>query len=71
MGIESHEESQLEGSENIFNKTIEENFPSKKKEMAMNIHEAYRTPIRLDQKKKKSPWHKIIKKQNLQKKGSI
>ena len=41
----------LKGSVNIFNKTIEENFPSLKKEMHINIQEAYRTPNRLDQKR--------------------
>jgi hypothetical protein len=44
--IEEGEESQLQGSEkNILNKTIEENFPNLKKEMALNIQEAHRTPI--------------------------
>ena len=36
---------------NIFNKIVEENFPSLKKEMLMNIQEAYITPNRLDQNK--------------------
>ena len=35
----------LKGPANIFNKIIEENFPKLKKEMPMNIQEAYRTPI--------------------------
>jgi hypothetical protein len=35
----------------IFNKIIEENFPSLKKEMPMNIQEAYRTTNRLNQKR--------------------
>jgi hypothetical protein len=34
------------------NKIIKETFPSLKKEMPMNIQEAYRTPNRLDQKRK-------------------
>jgi chromosome segregation ATPase len=33
-----------EGPANIFNKIIEENFPNLKKEMPMNIQDAYRTP---------------------------
>jgi hypothetical protein len=37
----------LKGSANIFNKIIEENFTNLKKEMPMNIQEAYRTPNRL------------------------
>jgi hypothetical protein len=39
---------------NIFNKIIEENFPNLKKEMSMNIQEAYRTPNSLDQKRNSS-----------------
>jgi len=37
----------LKGAVNIFNKSIEENFPNLKKEMPINIQEAYRTPNRL------------------------
>ena len=51
IGIEESEDSQLKGPVNIFNKIIEENFPNLKKEMPMNIQEAYRIPNRLDQKK--------------------
>ena len=43
IGIEEKEDSQLKGQVNTFNKIIEENFPSLKKEMTMNIQEAYRT----------------------------
>jgi hypothetical protein len=39
---------------NIFNKIIEESFPNLKKEMPVNIQEAYRTPNRLDQKRNSS-----------------
>jgi hypothetical protein len=46
-----NEDFQLKGPANIFNKIIEENFPNLKKEMPMNIQEAYRTPNRLDQKR--------------------
>jgi hypothetical protein len=53
-GIEESEESQLKGPVNIFNKIIEENFPNPKKEVPMNIQEAYRTPNRLDQKRNSS-----------------
>jgi hypothetical protein len=42
-------------------KIIEENFPNLKKEMPMNIQEAYRTPNRLDQKRNSS--HHITKHQ--------
>jgi hypothetical protein len=48
------QDSQVKGSVNIFNKIIEENFPNLKKEMSMNIQEAYRTPNRLDQKRNSS-----------------
>ena len=44
IGIDEKEDFQLEGSVNIFNKIIEENFPNLKKEMTMNIQEVYRTP---------------------------
>jgi hypothetical protein len=51
-------DSLLKGPVNIFNKIIEENFTNPKKEMLMNLQEAYRTPNRLDQKKNYS--HQII-----------
>jgi hypothetical protein len=50
VSIEQSEGFQLKGSANIFNKIIEETFPNLKKEMPMNIQEAYRTPSRWDQK---------------------
>jgi hypothetical protein len=50
VGIEESEDSQLKRPVNIFNKIIDKNFPNIKKEMSMNIKEAYRTPNRLDQK---------------------
>jgi hypothetical protein len=60
IGIEESEDSQLKGPVNIFNKLIEENFPDLKREMPMNIQEAYRTSNRLDQKRNFSH-HMIIK----------
>ena len=51
IGIDENEDFQVKGPVNIFNKIIEENFPKLKKEMFMNIQEAYRTPNRLDQKR--------------------
>ncbi|ERE84498.1 LINE-1 type transposase domain-containing protein 1 [Cricetulus griseus] len=51
IGIEEGEEIQLRGTENTFNKIMEENFPNLKKDMPMKIQEAYRTPSRLNQKK--------------------
>jgi hypothetical protein len=54
---------QRKGPVNIFNKIIEENFPNLKKEMPMNIQEAYRTPNRLNQKRNSSR-HIIIKTTN-------
>jgi hypothetical protein len=44
------EDTQLRGPVNIINKIIDGNFPKLKKEMPINIQEAYRTPSRLDQK---------------------
>jgi archaeosine-15-forming tRNA-guanine transglycosylase len=54
IGVDENEDFQLKGPENIFNKITEENFPYLKKEMPMNIQEAYRTPSRLDQKRNSS-----------------
>jgi hypothetical protein len=48
------EDPQPKGPVNIFNKIIERNFSNLKKEMPMNIQEAYRTPNRLDQKRNSS-----------------
>ena len=61
IGIDENEDFQNKGPVNIFNKIIEENFTNLKKEMSMNIQEAYRTPNRLD-KKRNSSCH-IIKHQ--------
>ena len=54
IGVDENEDFQLKGPENIFNKIIEENFLNLKKEMPMNIQEAYRTPNRQDQKRNSS-----------------
>jgi hypothetical protein len=51
-GIKENEDSQLKGPENVFNKITEENFPNLKKEMAIKVKEAYRTPNKWDQKRK-------------------
>jgi hypothetical protein len=39
IGVVENEDFQLKGPANIFNKTIEENFPNLKKEMPKNIQE--------------------------------
>jgi hypothetical protein len=70
MGIEEGEDSKFKRPENIFNKIIEENFPNLKKEMAINIQEAYRRPNRLDQQRKFF-CHIIIKPLNVQNKESL
>jgi hypothetical protein len=44
IGVDENEDFQLKGPANIFNKIIEENFPNLKKDMPMNIKEAYSTP---------------------------
>ena len=49
IGVDENKDFQLKGPGNIFYKIIEENFPNLKKDMPMNIQEAYRTPNRLDQ----------------------
>jgi hypothetical protein len=63
IGVEENEDFQLKGAAYIFNKIIEENFPNLKKQMPMNIQEAYRTPNRLDQKRNSSQ-HIIIRTTN-------
>jgi hypothetical protein len=63
IGMEESKDSQHREPVNIFNKIIEENFPNHKKEMHMNIQEAYRTQNRLEQKRNSS-CHKIIKTPN-------
>jgi hypothetical protein len=62
IGIEDRKDCQTKGPVNIFNKIIEENVPNLKKEMPMNIQEAYRTPKRLDLKRNSS-YYIIIKHQ--------
>ena len=63
IGVDQNEDFQLKGPANIFNKIIEKNLPNLKKEMPMNIQEAYRTPNRLDQKRNSSR-HIIIRTTN-------
>ena len=63
IGVDENKDFQLKGPANIFNKIIDENFPNLKKEMPMNIQEAYRTPNRLDQKRNSS-LHIIIRTTN-------
>ena len=48
-GIEEGEELQIKGTENIFNKIIEESFPKLKKDMPITV-QVYRTPNKLEQK---------------------
>jgi DNA-binding FrmR family transcriptional regulator len=50
IGVDENEDFQCKEPANVFNKIIEEYFPYLKKEMPMNIQEAYKTPNRLDQK---------------------
>jgi hypothetical protein len=66
--IEESENSQLKGPVNIFNKIIQGNFDNLKKEMPINIQEAYRN--RLDQKRNFSR-HIIVKIPNAQSKERI
>jgi hypothetical protein len=64
IGIDENEGFQLKGPANIFKTIIEEkNFPNPKKEMPMNIQEAYGTPNRLNQKRNSSR-HIIIRTKN-------
>jgi hypothetical protein len=70
IGVDENEDFQLKGPINIFNKIIKENFPNLKKEIAINIQEAYRTPNRLD-KKRNSSLHMIISTTNALNKDRI
>jgi hypothetical protein len=70
IGVDENEDFQIKGPVNIFNKIIGENFPNLKKEMTMNIQEAYRTPNRLDQKRNFS-LHIIIRTTNALNKDRI
>ena len=49
IGIEEGEDSQFRVLENIFNEIIAENIPNLKKEMPINVQNAYKTPNRLGQ----------------------
>ncbi|KAL6090517.1 hypothetical protein STEG23_024303 [Scotinomys teguina] len=51
IGIEEIEKYQLKGTENIFNKILEYNFPNVMNETPTKIEEAYKTPNILDLKK--------------------
>jgi len=70
IGIDKSEDFQLKGPVNIFNVIVEENFPNLKKEMPINIQQAYRTPNRLDQKRNCSH-HIMVKTPNTQNKERI
>jgi hypothetical protein len=66
MGTEI-KDSQFKGPENIFNKITEEKFPNLKNNLLRKVEKGYRTPSRLNQKRKSS--HDIkIKTLNIQKK---
>jgi hypothetical protein len=54
IDIEASKDSLFKEPAIIFNKIMEENIPNLKKEMLMNIQEAYRTPNRLSQKRNSS-----------------
>ena len=60
----------VQGARKHLQPNQEENFPNPKKEMAINIQEAYRTTNRLDQKRKSSH-HIIIKAVNAKNKERI
>lgn len=51
IGIEEGEEAQVKGTENIFDKIMEENFPTLKKETPVKVHKTYRTPNGQSQKR--------------------
>lgn len=53
--IEEGEECQFKSPENVFQKITEENFPTLKKEIPINIKEGYRSLYRVVQKKNLHP----------------
>jgi hypothetical protein len=70
IGVDENEDFQFKGPANIFNKITEENFPYLKKEMPMNIQEAYRPHNRLDQNRNSSR-HIMIRTTNALNKDKI
>ena len=64
------EDLKMKGPANIFSKIMEENFHNLKREMPMNMQEAYRAQNRLDQNRNNS-CHKIIKTSNVLNKERI
>ena len=48
---EEGEETQIKGTENIFNKIIEENFPNQKKEVHIKVQESFTTTKNESEKK--------------------
>jgi hypothetical protein len=61
IGVDENEDFPLKQPANIFNIIIEENFPKLKKDMPMNIQEAYRIPNRLEQKRNSSTHNNLNK----------
>ena len=60
MIIATPEEEKEQGIENLFEKIMTENFPNLMKEMAMEVQEAQRVPIKMNPKRP-TPRHIIIK----------
>jgi hypothetical protein len=55
MGMEEREEIQTKGTDNLFNRIIDENLPNIEKKIVSHMQEAYRTPNLQDQNKKTPP----------------
>jgi P2-related tail formation protein len=66
----SIEEVKVKGIRNIFNKIITENFPNQEKVLLTQVHEASRTPNRLNQSRS-APQHIIIKKTSIENRERI
>jgi hypothetical protein len=60
MALEEGEKLKAKGIHNMFNKIVTENFPNVKKDLSMQVQEAFRTPNILDQNRT-STQHIIIK----------
>ena len=70
IGIREGEESQDNGTDQIFNRIIEENFPKSQKDIHIQIQEMHRIPTRHEQKRNSSH-HIMVKMLDAQNKGRI
>jgi hypothetical protein len=68
IGIEGEEEAQVKGTENIFNKIIEENFPILTKEIPIKYRKHTEHQI---ERTRNSPEYTVVKTLNVQNKERV